>query len=62
MKIELKKVNEPDGHFWYGIWINGTCDKSFGADLEAAEKAYDKIKEVQKTPKPPVEIIKEETI
>lgn len=62
MKIELKKVNEPDGKFWYGIWTNGRCHKSFGTDLASAEAAYDKIKEVQKTPNQPIEIIKEETI
>jgi hypothetical protein len=63
MKIELKKVNEPNGKFWYGIWVDGDCQTpSFGTDLEAAKVAYEEIKEVQKNPPPPYETIQEETI
>lgn len=63
MKIELKKVNDPDGGHWYGIWIDGSCQiPAFGENLEAAQAAYERIKEAQKTPLPKYEIIKEEEI
>lgn len=63
MKIELKKVNEPDGSYWYGIWVDESIlTPSYGTDLEAAQKAYDLIKENSKTPLPRYETIKEETL
>jgi len=58
MKVELKKVNEPNGTFWYGIWVDDSCQfPSYGTDLEAAKKAYDTIIEAQKNPLPPYETI-----
>jgi hypothetical protein len=58
MKIELKKVNEPNGNFWYGIWINGDCQiPSFGIDLNAATKEFDKIVANANSQKPPYETI-----
>ena len=58
MKIELKRVNEPNGKFWYGIWVDGSCQiPSFGADLEAAKEGYAKILKEQENPKPPYEVI-----
>lgn len=63
MKIELKKINEPNGKYWYGIWVDGNCQiPSFGADLEGARAEYDKIVELSKTPKQREEIIQSETI
>lgn len=63
MKIELKKVNNPDGSYWYGIWVDGSCQTpSYGTDLDKAKEAYAKIIEVQKNPLPPYETIQEETI
>lgn len=63
MKVELKKINEPNGRFWYGIWVDDNCQiPSYGEDLDRAQAEYEKILEVAKTPKPPQEIIKSETI
>lgn len=63
MKIELKKLNELDGTYWYGIWIDGSCQiPSYGTDLEKAKDAYNKIKEASKTHLPRYEIIQEETL
>ena len=58
MKIELKKVNKPDGTYWYGIWVNGSCESpSYNDDLQAAKAAYANIIEAQKNPKPEYEVI-----
>lgn len=63
MKVELNKVNEPNGNFWYGIWIDDSCQTpSFGVDLEKAKEEYNKILEAAKSPKPRYEIIQSETI
>ena len=58
MKVELRKVNEPTGTFWYGIWIDDSCQiPAFGVDLEAAKKVYEAILEKQKNPLPKYETI-----
>jgi hypothetical protein len=58
MKVELKKVNQADGDYWYGIWVNGSCEiPSYGHDYVKAKEAYDKIIEAQKKPKPPYEVM-----
>lgn len=63
MKIELKKINEPNGKYWYGIWVDGSCQiPSFGADFEAARAEYNNIIELAKEPKEREEIIQSETI
>ena len=63
MKLELKKVNQPDGSYWYGIWVNDSCQiPGYGTDLEAAKIAYDKIKEQSKKLLPPYETIQEDTL
>lgn len=44
MKIELQKINERDGTFWYGIMIDGNCQiPGYGTDLKLAQEAYDRI-------------------
>jgi len=63
MKIQLKKVNAPDGTYWYGVWVDDSCQiPAYGTNLEAAKEAYNKIKEASKNPLPPYEIIQEETL
>lgn len=62
MKVELKKVNKPDGSHWFGIWVNNSCQIPAYHTLEEAQEAYDKTVENLKTPKPEYEIIKEEII
>lgn len=60
MKIEIRKVNEPDGSYWYGIWVNNSCQiPSYGKDLTAATIAYEKIVDNMLKPKPRYETIKE---
>jgi len=58
MKVELKKVNEADGSYWYGVWVSGRCDTSHSTDLNAAIAQYNKIIEAQMNPLPPYEVIK----
>jgi hypothetical protein len=63
MTVELKKVNEPSGKYWYGIWVDGECQiPSYGMDLEKAQEAYIEIIENLKEPKPRYETIKTDTI
>ena len=59
MKVELKKVNEADGSYWYGVWVSGRCETSHSTDLDAAIVQFNKTVDVQMKPKlPPFEIIK----
>ena len=54
MKIELKNEIKPDGSEWFGVYINGSCDKSFSVfpglstreeELKKATEYYNKVKE-----------------
>ena len=59
MKVELKKTNEPDGSYWYGVFVSNRCASSHGTDLDAAIVQFNKTVDVQMKPKlPPFEIIK----
>lgn len=63
MKVELKKVNEPNGSFWYGLVVDGQWQiPGFGTDLEKAKSEYDKILEHAKNAQPREEIIYSETV
>jgi hypothetical protein len=65
MKIELVKYNQPDGSFWYGIEVDGSCQiPAYGDDISKAKEAYDKMIEFQKSSKnlPKFEIIQSETV
>lgn len=56
MKIELKKINQPDGKIWYGVAVDGYFS-NLHRTLEEAHKEYDKTVEIQKLGLPPQETI-----
>lgn len=57
MKLELRKLNEPDGKIWFAVYINDSCESPFHPTLEDAQKHYDRIIEQNKKNLPAFEVL-----
>jgi len=62
MKIELKKLNKPDGKTWYCVVVDGTYQSPFHYTEAEAREQYDKIIECSKFNLPAEETLLSETI
>jgi hypothetical protein len=62
MKLELKKLNKPDGKVWYAVLVNGSYESPFYYTEDEAREHYNRIIEQSKLNKPAEETLLSEEI